>query len=48
MIKKLEASLKTSEDDSKSKTLQIDELSNENQELNNMLQSKTEEADECK
>ena len=47
-INKLEASVKTSDDDSKSKTLQIDKLSDENQDLNNMLQMKTEEVYECK
>ena len=47
-INKLEASVKTSTEDSKSKILQIDKLSDENQDLNNMLQLKTEEADECK
>ena len=47
-IKSLEASAKTSDDDLKSKTLQIDKLSDENQDLNNMLQLKTEEVYECK
>jgi len=47
-INKLEASVKTSTEESKSKTLQIDKLSDENQDLNNMLQLKTEEVYECK
>ena len=47
-INKLEASVKTYDDELKSKTLQIDKLSDENQDLNNMLQLKTEEVYECK
>ena len=47
-IQKLEASVKTSDDDSKSKTLQIGKLSNTNQDLNKALQSKTDEANESK
>ena len=47
-IQKLEASVKTSTEESKSKTLQIDKLSDENQDLNNRLQLKTEEVYECK
>jgi len=47
-IQKLEASVKTSTEESKSKTLQIEKLSDENQDLNNMLQLKTEEVYERK
>ena len=47
-IQKLETSVKTTTEESKSKTLQIDKLSDENQDLNNMLQLKTEEVYECK
>ena len=47
-IKSLEASVKTSDGELKSKTLQIDKLSDKNQDLNNMLQLKTEEVYECK